>query len=211
MLELIHVTAAYSNAVLVAVLPHVSDFAKRLDLPIPQPITASQVAWFKPLPIRGQIGGALQLTNHYWFHFSQHGYICNFRSPKDWFSEQEPAANVVRYLGKTSITTKEAVQLARETLRSLGISRNSSTPTARPEKSKAPTKLTREPSHSVESGGKGRRAKLLPRTDSATRRASPLTWQQEQSLSSPSRERIAGVPRPQSASSRNSKRITKGG
>jgi hypothetical protein len=120
MLELIHVTAAYSNAVLVAILPHVSDFAKGLDLPTPQPITASQVAWFKPLPVKGQVDGALVLTNNYWFHFSWHGYVCNFRSSNDWFFEQDPATQAVRYLGKSNMTINEAVQLARDTLRRLG-------------------------------------------------------------------------------------------
>ncbi|EEF57893.1 hypothetical protein Cflav_PD0843 [Pedosphaera parvula Ellin514] len=75
MLELIHITAAYSNAVLVAILPHVSDFAKKLDLPIPQPIAANQVIWFKQVPFKGQIDGALVLSNNCWFHFSSHGYV----------------------------------------------------------------------------------------------------------------------------------------
>ena len=38
---LIHITSAYSNAVLVAIMPHVNDFAKKMDLPIPLPITVS--------------------------------------------------------------------------------------------------------------------------------------------------------------------------
>jgi hypothetical protein len=120
MFELIHITAAYSNAVLVAILPHVSDFAKGLDLPGAQPVTASQVAWFKPLPFKGQIDGALVLTNNYWFHFSWHGYVCNFRSPNDWFFEQNPATQAAHYVGKVNMTTNEAVQMARRTLSRLG-------------------------------------------------------------------------------------------
>jgi len=120
MFELIHVTAAYSNAVLVAIMPHVSEFAKRLDLPVPQPATASQVAWFKPVPVRGRIDGAVVLTNGFWFHFGWHGYVCNFRAPNDWFFEQEPAARAARYVGKATITTNEAIQLARATLSALG-------------------------------------------------------------------------------------------
>ena len=54
-MELIHMTAAYSNAVLVAILPHVSDFAKKLDLPIPQPITATQVLKSRPSPYQGRV------------------------------------------------------------------------------------------------------------------------------------------------------------
>ena len=41
--EIIRITADYSNAVLVAVLPYVSDFAQKLDLPVPHPITTAHV------------------------------------------------------------------------------------------------------------------------------------------------------------------------
>ncbi len=61
MMELVHMTATYSNAMLVAILPQVSDFSKKLDLPIPQPITAAQVQNFKPFPYMDFIGGGLIL------------------------------------------------------------------------------------------------------------------------------------------------------
>jgi hypothetical protein len=74
---LIHITSAYSNAVLVAILPHVNDFAKKLDLPIPLPITTSQVLRFNVGRMQDFVGGGLWLTNHYQFVFDD-GYVDSF-------------------------------------------------------------------------------------------------------------------------------------
>lgn len=112
-------TAVYSNAVLVAVLPHFSDVAKKLDLPIAQPITTNQVIWLSPLHIKGRVGCGVVLTNHYWFQFTS-GYVASFRSPDDWFAEQDPAANVSHYIGKDNMTTNEAIKFARNSFRKLG-------------------------------------------------------------------------------------------
>jgi hypothetical protein len=121
MMELIHMTAAYSNAVLVAILPQVSDFAKKLDLPVQQPITVNQVVWSKSMPYKDMIEGAVILTNHYWFAYDWHGYVNSFRLLDDnWFYEKDPATNWLRYVGKDAITTNEAIVLARDTLRKLG-------------------------------------------------------------------------------------------
>src|ERR1022692_2479134 len=69
MVELIHMTAAYSNALLVAILPHISGFAAKLDLPVKQPITFSDVTSSSPSPYKGLIADAVLLTNNYWFLF----------------------------------------------------------------------------------------------------------------------------------------------
>jgi hypothetical protein len=119
MMELIHITAVYTNAMLVAILPQVSDFAKKLNLPVPQPITASQVVEFKPSPYKGEIGGGLMLSNHYWFSYAD-GHVLSFRSPDNFFSEDDPVANWQHYVGKENMTTNQAIELARKTLRDLG-------------------------------------------------------------------------------------------
>jgi hypothetical protein len=121
-MELIHISAAYSNAVLVAILPHVSDFAKKLELPIPQPITVEQVLWFRQLPYKDEIGGGLELTNHYWFSYDWHGYVNGFRSPNDPFTDQDPARNWPNYVGKANMTTNAAIEFARQSLSKLGYS-----------------------------------------------------------------------------------------
>jgi len=117
--QLIHMTATYSNALLVAILPHVSDFAKKLDLPVIQPITTEQVARFAPNRYKGHVGGGIWLTNGYWFLFTQR-CVDSFRSPANWFFEQDPAANSKDYLGQTRMTTNEIVAFAREALLKLG-------------------------------------------------------------------------------------------
>ena len=120
MLQLIHMTATYSNALLVAILPHVTDCAKQLDLPIPQPITANQVIRFGASPYKDSIAGGIWLTNHYWFVF-ENGYVGGFRSPDDWFTmADEYWDHLERYVGKDNMTTNEAVELARHAFRNLG-------------------------------------------------------------------------------------------
>jgi len=120
MLELVHMTATYSNAMLVAILPHVSDFAMKLGLPISQPITASQVVWFHPSPYKDLIGGGLVLSNRYWFAFNN-GCVEGFRTPDNIFYDQDPAANWPSYAyGKDNMTTNAVLALARESLKKLG-------------------------------------------------------------------------------------------
>lgn len=121
MMELIHMTATYSNAVLVAILPHVSDFAKKLDLPIAQPITTEQVSRFSPSPYKDHITGAIWLTNGYWFAFNPRGYVDSFRSPRNALTELEDfMEHPTNYLGQTRMSTNEIVDFARKTLLKLG-------------------------------------------------------------------------------------------
>jgi len=112
-------TATYSNALLVAILPHVSDFAKKLDLPLIQPIMREQVVRFAPSRYKGHVEGGIWLTNGYWFLFTQR-YVDSFRAPSNWFFEQEPATKFKNYLGQTRMTTNDIVAFARESLLKLG-------------------------------------------------------------------------------------------
>jgi hypothetical protein len=119
----IHVTVAFSNAVLVAILPHVSNCAKQLDLPIPQPITIGQIAQFRPYNMQGMIGGGITLTNGFQFGFGS-GFVNSFRSPHDFFND--PAAQAhwppdwSSYYGTDNMTTNEAIEMARTAFRRLG-------------------------------------------------------------------------------------------
>jgi hypothetical protein len=119
--QLIHITATYSNALLVAILPHVSDVAKKLDLPLPQPITTSQVSKFNASPYRGHLEGSVVLKNNYWFMFNKEGFVDSFRAPTNWFYANEEAVDhPERYAGATQMTTNEIVALARDALVKLG-------------------------------------------------------------------------------------------
>jgi len=120
-MELIHMTLNYSNALLVAILPHISDFAKKLDLPVTQPVTTNQVAWSRPSPYKEFIADTVVLTNHYWFSYSW-GCVDGFRSLVDNpFYDDDPAQNWSHYaFGKDNMSTNEAITMAREALKKLG-------------------------------------------------------------------------------------------
>src|SRR6185312_4821041 len=119
-MELIHMTATYSNALLVAIMPHVSDFSKKLELPIPQPVTPAMVREFRPSPYKEFIGGAVILTNGDWFTFNN-GAVDGYRSPDNAFKDDAPAENWPKYAyGKDNMTTNDCLALARESLTKIG-------------------------------------------------------------------------------------------
>lgn len=118
-LEILHITAAYSNAVLVAVMPHVTEFVKKLDLPIPLPINQSQVSKFNVSPVKSLIGGGLWLTNHYQFVF-ENGAVSGFRIDPNYFTDETFPLPIDKYTGKDNMTTNEAVQMARDAIQKLG-------------------------------------------------------------------------------------------
>jgi hypothetical protein len=121
--SLIHITVAYSNAVLVAVLPHISNFAEKLDLPIPTPIAAGQVARCNISPWEENVGCGVRLTNGYFFSFAM-GAVQSFRSPINWFyntnDDWSDAEYFKRYQGKDNMTTNEVIELARNSFEKLG-------------------------------------------------------------------------------------------
>ena len=101
---------------LLAMLPTVSDFAKRMDLPLSLPITPAQVNRFN-YTLQNT---ALWLTNNYWFVL-ENGKVRGFRSPDDWFTmAQEYWDHLERYVGKDNMTTNEAIELVRVSFRKLG-------------------------------------------------------------------------------------------
>lgn len=121
LIQFIHVTAAYSNAVLTVILPHISDYAKKLDLPVPQPVTMSQVAHFGVKNIQGEVGGGVWLTNHYLFSFNN-GYVDMFRLNKgNPFFDDDPSSNWPEYAyGPINMTTNEAIDFIRQSIAKLG-------------------------------------------------------------------------------------------
>jgi len=116
---LIHITSTWSNAVLVALLPHFSDCSKQLNLPISTPITMSQVAEFHPPVQTEEFESALWLTNGYIFHYLN-GAVTGFNDlHNDWFIQQD-VDGLERFAGKDNMTTNEAIELARNSFVKLG-------------------------------------------------------------------------------------------
>ena len=122
MFTFIQVTAQYSNAVLVAVLPHISDFCQKLDLPVSSPITIQQVAHFNCNAKKDfGAGGALALTNGFKFNCS-HGIVDAFYDPQSYFfgDTEKVLGCYSNYYGQVNMTQDEAVEMARGALRKLG-------------------------------------------------------------------------------------------
>ena len=117
-------TTAYSNALFLLVITNSSNFSQKLDLPITQPITASQALKFKPYPFTTMVGGWLTLKSGHQFWF-EHGCVVSYRSPSNYFSmpdEWEPEDYIknTNYWGRMNMTTNEVVEFARNALRKLG-------------------------------------------------------------------------------------------
>lgn len=123
--KLIHMTATYSNAVMMLILTNVSDFAKKLDLPIPQPVTVAQIQKASVNPIKDAVGGVVTLTNGDRFFYNQ-GHIGVFYGhDHDPFSDNmDPGERhqlwVEKFRGRMNMTTNEVIEFARDSLRKLG-------------------------------------------------------------------------------------------
>jgi hypothetical protein len=117
-IEFFQITAAYSNALLVAVMPHVTDVAKKLDLPTAQPVTIAQVRQFNCFPRSDHIGGKLVLTNGCTFVFD-HGRVEHFESPHSYFVLQEPNL-IPKFYGQVKLSKEQALQVAHEAIKKLG-------------------------------------------------------------------------------------------
>jgi hypothetical protein len=99
-------------------MPYVADFAKSLALPIPQPVTISQVKRFNCSPRTDLFGGKVILTNGYEFAFL-HGRVEMFRNPRSFYELQEPRL-VPKFFGPVKLNEQEAIQAARDAVRKLG-------------------------------------------------------------------------------------------
>jgi hypothetical protein len=116
--EWIRVTAEYSNAVLVAVLPYVSNVVEKLDLPVPRPVTVEQVTYCEVAPQR-KLAAGIGIKGDWRFVFSR-GYIDTIQGPRHFFGIQD-FDRIPEFFGETKISKNQAVQLARDTLRKLDI------------------------------------------------------------------------------------------
>jgi hypothetical protein len=119
MFDYIRITADYSNAVLVALLPIFSQFVEKADLPMPTPITVHQVERFVcNIQKSDSVGGYLVHTNglELWFH---HGHVRGFRTPRSYYNLQDPAG-IPRFYGPLKLNKDEALELGRELILNLG-------------------------------------------------------------------------------------------
>jgi hypothetical protein len=119
--EFIRVTAEYSNAVLLAILPHISDYCQKLDLPMATPVTVHQVARFDCSSEKNDPGGGVILTNGFIFGFS-HGIVDTFIDRRHSFRSLEDNSRNFEFYGHLKMNKGEAVEFARAEIRRLGYS-----------------------------------------------------------------------------------------
>lgn len=122
--SLIKPSPAYSKAALKAVLPFFSDFAKRLNLPVPLPMTEAEVVSCKITPWQNQNGGiagvSIKTKGGFEFSFSS-GYVSGFSWPKT-YASMNGIQGISNFFGTPKISREQAIQFARGTLKKLGIS-----------------------------------------------------------------------------------------
>jgi hypothetical protein len=120
-LGFIRVTAEYSNAVLVAMMPYVSDYARKLDLPVPHPTTTAHVLSWAVVPIRDS-GATVTIQGGWGFGFplGEGGHFMGFRGPHAYFSLQDPG-EIPKFYAKNKTSRAEAITLARQTITKLGL------------------------------------------------------------------------------------------
>jgi 20S proteasome alpha/beta subunit len=122
--KFIQVTPEYSNATVSATLPYFSDFAKKLDLPIACPIKIQDLDDCRILPWQDKDGGiagvSITVKGGFAFYFN-FGYVTGFNRPDTYYGLQNPD-EIPKYFGRVKMSKDEAVQLARDTIKRLGIS-----------------------------------------------------------------------------------------
>jgi len=101
-------------------MPHIADFSKKLELPVSQPVTASQVASFRCSPRSDHIGGRVVLTNGCSFVFD-YGGVRSYASPGSYYSTDDPDL-IPKFFGEVKLTEGQAVTVARNALKKLGYS-----------------------------------------------------------------------------------------
>jgi hypothetical protein len=114
LVDFVEVTVQYSNAVLLAILPHLSDYAGRLGLPVELPLTTNQIVQFGCRGLIEDHGGAVKLTSGHVLDF-RHGHLAAFEDP-DSFQMNQDWDRVLEFRGPVRMTRAEAVALARKTI-----------------------------------------------------------------------------------------------
>lgn len=116
----VKITPEYSNAVLMAVLPCFSDVARKLNLPVPQPITQADIDQFHVLPFREMTASVLLKNGCIFdFHF---GFVNFYISPQSQSYRRPTSKNIPKETHQRIITKNQAVQMARDAIKKLGIS-----------------------------------------------------------------------------------------
>ncbi len=103
----IDVTLQYSNAVMVAIMPVANDFARKLDLPVPQPIEAKHVqrGFIHPHE-RSKIGEIILRDGS--VIAVEEGHVSAYLGTNVFWNLQDPH-KIPRFYGSVNMTTNEMI------------------------------------------------------------------------------------------------------
>jgi hypothetical protein len=119
----IQITPEYKEAALQATLPIFSDFALKLQLPVPYPLTRGDIVDCGMTPFqRGDtVVDTVFIETRQGFHFSFFlGVVNDFCWP-DSYHLMPDIHSISNYFGPVKISRKQAIQSVRNTLKKLGI------------------------------------------------------------------------------------------
>lgn len=119
----VEITPEYKEAALLASLPLFSEFAQKLELPTPHPLTRNDVVNCGMVPIQKTNGEIDQIfiETRQGFSFDIFlGVVRSFSWPNSYRAIQDIHA-MSNFFGSVKLSREQAVQLARDTFKKLGI------------------------------------------------------------------------------------------
>ena len=119
----IQIKPEYKEAALQATLPLFSDFAQKLQLPVPNPLTRGDIVDCGLTPFQktdGEIADIFIVTRQGFVFSFSHGIVRGFSWPNSYHLMQS-IHSISNFFGAVKITREQAIQSARDTLKKLGI------------------------------------------------------------------------------------------
>jgi hypothetical protein len=119
----IQITPQYKEAALEATLPLFSDFAHKLRLPVPYPLTRGDIVDYGMTPFQRKdtVADTVFIETRQGFHFSFFlGVVRSFSWP-DSYRLMQGTHGLSNLFGEVKISREQAIQSARDTLKKLGI------------------------------------------------------------------------------------------
>ena len=119
----IQVTPEYKEAALQASLPLFSDFAQKLQLPVPHPLTRTDIVNCGLTPFQKTDGEIdhIFIETRQGFHFSLFLGVVNDFCWSNSYRLMQDIHSISNFFGTVKITREQAIQSARDTLKKLGI------------------------------------------------------------------------------------------
>ncbi len=102
----------------------VDEYAKKLSLPIPYPLTTNNVAKVEAHNNDGWPHCEITLTNG-WRFIYRHTMVNGYYAPDNFFASDNRKIHIKDFDGKWNLTTNQAIEIVRQALNKLGYPTNS--------------------------------------------------------------------------------------